>query len=84
MEEKLIGKVTHYFGKVSVGIVELEDTLKTGDTIHIKGAHDDFTQEVKSMQIEHERVEEAGAGDVVGIKVNSRVHENDQVYKVSE
>ncbi len=84
MEEKLIGKVTHYFGKPSVGIIELEDTLKVGDTIHIKGAHDDFTQEVKSMQIDYENIEKAGSGDVVGIKVTSRVHENDQVFKISD
>ena len=84
MEEKLIGTVTHYFGKPSVGIVALEDTLKVGDTVHFKGAHDDFTQEVKSMQIEHENIEEAKSGDVVGIKVTSRVHENDKVFKVNE
>ena len=84
MEEKLIGRVTHYFGKPSVGIIELEDTLKVGDTVHIKGAHDDFTQKVKSMQIEHENIEQAGPGDVVGIKVTSRVHEHDKVFKVSE
>lgn len=84
MEEKEIGKVDHFFGKISVGIIELSDTLKVGDTIHVKGAHSDFTQTVDSMQVEHEVVEEAKSGDMVGIKVADRVHENDKVYKVLE
>ena len=81
-EEKEIGVISHYFGKVSVGIIELTDSLKVGDTIHVNGAHDDFTQTIDSMQIEHENVEEAKAGDAVGIKVPQKVHEHDKVYKV--
>ena len=84
MEEKTIGVVTHYFGKVSVGIIQLEDALKVGDTIHVKGAHDDFTQKIESMQVEHDVVQEAGKGDEVGIKVIQRVHPHDQVLKVIE
>ncbi|MBN1521832.1 MAG: hypothetical protein JW928_04800 [Candidatus Aureabacteria bacterium] len=82
MEEKEIGKITHYFGKISVGIIQLTGTLKVGDTIHIKGAHDDFTQNVDSLQIEHDQVQEAGKGDAVGVKVKNKVHENDVVFKV--
>ncbi|MBU1862559.1 MAG: hypothetical protein KKH94_02710 [Candidatus Omnitrophica bacterium] len=81
MDEKLIGKISHYFGKISVAIIELTDTLKIGDTIHIKGAHDDMTEEITSMQIEHEPAQEAKAGDSVGIKVPGKIHENDKVYK---
>lgn len=84
MEEKQIGTVTHYYGKLSVGIIELADTLKVGDTIHVKGMHDDFTQKVESMQVEHDTVSEASKGAQVGIKVTSKVHPNDKVYKVSE
>ncbi len=81
MEEKEIGKVVHYYGKVSVGIIKLKGPLKTGETIHIKGAHDDFTQTVDSMQIEHASITEAKKGDEVGIQVSKQVHENDVVYK---
>ncbi|MDP2939484.1 MAG: translation elongation factor-like protein [Candidatus Omnitrophota bacterium] len=82
MEEKQIGSISHCFSKISVGIIELTDTLKVGDTIHIKGCSDDFTQLVDSMQIEHASVTEAKAGDSVGIKVTGKVHENDIVYRV--
>lgn len=83
MEEKEIGKITHYYGNISVGIVELSDTLKLGDNIHIKGHASDFTQEIDSMQIEHAEVSEAKAGDVVGLKIIQKVHPHDKVYKVT-
>lgn len=84
MGEKEIGVISHYFGKVSVGIIDLNDALKVGDSIRIKGAHDDFIQKVESMQVEHVSVNEAKKGDSVGIKVGQLVHQNDKVYKVSE
>jgi putative protease len=84
MEEKEVGRVTHYFSKIGVAAVELKDKLRVGDTIHIKGHTTDFTQEVSSMQIEHESVSEAGAGQSVGIKVREKVREHDIVYKVIE
>ncbi|MBL7198339.1 MAG: translation elongation factor-like protein [Candidatus Omnitrophica bacterium] len=82
MEEKLIGKIAHYYGHLNVGIVELTDVLKVGDTVHIKGHTSDFTQQVSSMQIEHAMVNEAKIGDSVGITVDQKVHEHDSVYKV--
>ena len=84
MEEKEIGMITHYFGNISVGIIQLTDSLAVGDTVHVKGAHDDFTQAVDSMQIEHENVTEGKKGDMVGIKVAQKVHPHDKVYKVIE
>ena len=83
--EKLIGKITHYFNKISVGIIEITDgELKVGDTIHIKGHTSDFTQQVTSMQLEHASIEKAKKGDAIGIKVDSPVHEHDQVFLVTE
>lgn len=83
--EKLIGKIVHYFNKISVGIIEITDgELKVGDTIHIKGHTSDFNQKIDSMQIEHQAVEKAKKGDGVGVKVDSPVHEHDQVYLVTE
>jgi len=83
MPEKEIGVITHYYGKIGVGIIQLSDTLKVGDTIHIKGHATDFTQTVSSMQIEHQNVQEAKAGDLVGLKVEQKVHPNDRVFKVT-
>jgi putative protease len=82
MPEKEVGKITHYYGHISVGIVELSDTLKVGDSIHIKGHASDFNQAVDSMQVEHQSVSEAKPKDVIGIKVAQKVHPQDTVYKV--
>ncbi|MBU2541613.1 MAG: translation elongation factor-like protein [Candidatus Omnitrophica bacterium] len=84
MPEKEIGKISHYFSKIGVAIIELTDSLKVGDAIHIKGHSEDFQQTVDSMQVEHKDATEANAGDSVGIKVTSKVHENDVVFKVTE
>jgi len=81
-EEKLIGKISHFFGGISVGIIELADGLKVGDTIHVKGSSTDFEQTIDSMQINRQDISEAKAGDAVGIKVIQKVKEGDQVFKV--
>lgn len=82
MQEKEIGKITHYYGHLSVGIIELSDALRLGETIHIKGHSSDFTQSIDSMQIEHANVPEAKSGDVIGIKVIQKAHPQDKVFKV--
>ncbi|MDP8289509.1 MAG: hypothetical protein P9M02_00855 [Candidatus Susulua stagnicola] len=80
--EKEIGVITHYFGKISVGIIKLSSTLRIGEKIHIKGVHDDFSQTVKSMQINYKDVLIAGRGSEIGIKILKPAHENDKVYKI--
>lgn len=76
-----IGKITHFFSKIGVAVIELKKTLKVGDTIAIKGPTTDFEQLVDSMQIEYENVKEAKAGQSIGLKVAERVRETDAVYK---
>ena len=82
MPEKEIGQISHYYGHINVGIILLSDALKVGETIHVKGHSEDFTQPVDSMQIEHTNVPEAKAGDSIGIKVAQKVHPGDKVFKV--
>ena len=82
MEEKLIGKITHFYGRPSAARIELSDVLKVGDTIHIKGNASDLTQQVSSMQLDFKDVSEAKAGDLIGVKVEQKVHQHDLVYKV--
>jgi len=84
VEKKLVGKVSHYYTKIGVAVVELNDTLKIGDKISIEGNTTNFEQIVDSMQIEHQDVQEAKAGDSIGLKVIDRVREGDKVYKILE
>ncbi len=84
MKEIKVGRVVTYFAHPEAAAIELGDDLKVGDTIHIKGHTTDFEQEVESMQIENEAVQEAKKGDSVGVKVKERVRCNDVVYKLVE
>ena len=83
MEEK-IGEVTHYFGHIPAGIFKLAGTLKRGDKIHVKGATTDFTQEITSMQVDHKNVEEGKKGDEVGVEIDQKVRDGDEVFLVTQ
>jgi len=76
-----VGRVTHFFPKISVAVIELTKPLSVGDTIVIKGPTTDFEQVVESMQIEHKNVQQAKAGQSIGLKVAERVREKDMAYK---
>ncbi|MDI6819717.1 MAG: hypothetical protein QMC89_02270 [Candidatus Hodarchaeaceae archaeon] len=82
IEKKPVGKVTHYFTKIGVAVVELSDELRVGDRVSIEGTTTNFQQVVNSMQIEHEDVEVAKAGQSIGLKVDQRAREGDLVYKI--
>ena len=58
--------------------------MKVGDAITVKGVNTDFKQKVESMQIEHQNVQEAKAGESIGLKVVDRARESDVVYKIVE
>jgi putative protease len=82
MAEKLVGSVSHWFGKIGVAAIELTGKLAVGDRIHVLGHTTDFEQELTSMQMMHQDVSEAVRGDDVGIKLNARARVGDKVYKV--
>ena len=84
MDKKPLGKITHYFDKVGVGVLELSDTIKIGDKILIEGHGRSFEQTVDSMQIERQPVEEAKAGQSIGLKTAELAKEGDLVFKVVE
>jgi len=78
-----VGKVTHFYDKISVAIVELDGTLSVGDKIKfVHDGEDMFEQEVKSIQIEHEKKDSAGKGDVIGLGTNEKVQEGTEIYKI--
>jgi putative protease len=82
MADKLIGRVTHYFDKIGVAVLELKGILKVGDSIKFSGHDQEFTQVVSSMQVEHKSIEKAKKGDDVALKVDKPVKEGDKVYLV--
>lgn len=79
-----VGKVTHYYDRISVAVMVLSAELTVGETIHIQGRLTDFTQRVGSMEIEHQKIETAGPKTEIALKVLEPVREGDVVYKVAE
>ena len=84
MPEEEVGKVSDFFARPVVAGIDLTGTVKVGDKIHIKGHTTDMEIVVDSMQINNVNVQEAGAGDSIGIKVADRVRRGDTIYKVTE
>jgi putative protease len=85
MPEEQVGVIVKFFAKPSVAAIEVTSgTIKKGDVLKYKGHTSDFTEEVLSMELDNQPIDEAKVGDLVGIKVKERVRENDKVYKVVE
>jgi GTPase len=85
MEKKTVGKITRYFEKIGVAVLELSGTLKTGEKIAIEGyAGESFEQTVGSMQIDKKPVLSAKKGQAIGLKLSQPVKPIAQVFKVME
>ena len=83
MAEELVGTISHYFPKPQVGVVKLTAGIKVGDSLHISGHGADFQQAVTSMQLDHVPVEAASSGAEVAIRLDQRVREGAQVYRIT-
>ena len=82
--EDAIGTVTHYYSHLGVAIIQINNgTLKKGDSIHIQGHSTDFTQPVESMELEHQHIDKAATGQIVGLRVKDHVREHDIVYLIT-
>jgi len=84
LEKKLkkIGKISHYYDNIKVAVIELDSVLKVGELIRIIGGEKtDFEQVVKSMEVDHKKVETAKKGESVGMEVKEKVREGYNVYK---
>ena len=80
-QETEIGEVMTYYANIGVAAIDLTGSVKVGDTIIFRGFTTDMEHKVDTMQIEHESVQEAKAGDQIGIKIPGKVRKNDRVYK---
>ena len=81
-KEELIGRVTHYFGKIKVATIKLQKPIQLGDEIKIVGGEVDFKQKVSSMEINHKKIKRAKKGEEIGLKVKEKVREGYRVFKL--
>lgn len=82
MQEILIGKITNYYPKIGVGVVELKKDLLIGDKIRIERPSGSFSQIVKSMQIDHQALDHAKEGTTIGLKLDEPAQKGCMVYKI--
>ena len=80
--EKEIGRVTHYFDRINVAVIEFNKTIQVGDRIRFACADGDFVQMVMSMQIDRKDIVRAPKGKEVGLKVGRPVKPGDKAYFV--
>lgn len=84
MPERSVGKVEHYYPKVNAAAVRLTRKVKLGDRVHIVGHGDDFQEEVTSLQLDHQPIEEGKPGQSIGLWVKERVHAGDDVLLIED
>ncbi len=82
--DKQIGKVTHYYDKIGVAVVEVTKPLKVGDVIKIVGHDQESKQTVASLQVEHQQVDKVTKGTSGAMKTDKPVKEGDVIYLVSK
>lgn len=70
---KIIGKVSHYYDRIGVAIVELNSPLSVGDTVTFKRGDHMHTQIVTSLQMDHLPLQKGKRGDVVGVQVSTPI-----------
>lgn len=84
MPEELVGTVVHYFKGPSVAVVRLSaGPIALGDQVRFHGHTTEFTEQISSMEVNHQKVSQAKAGDEVAIQVADRTRQHDQVFKVT-
>ena len=72
--------VTHYYSRVDAAVVAVgPGELRTGDTVHFRGHTTDFYQRLDRLEVDHQPVQVASPGQVVGVHVSQRVREGDTV-----
>lgn len=78
--DKPLGEVTHYYGGLGVAIVRFNQEVSGGTNVTFQGATTDFSQDLKSMELDRKPITKSPKGKEIGIKVKKKVREGDGVY----
>ncbi|MCQ2977979.1 MAG: U32 family peptidase [archaeon] len=81
--KKDIAKVVNYYNKIKVAELKIWDDLSVGDEIMVQGpTTGSITHVIESMQIDGKPIETAEKGLNVAIAIDTKLRENDFVYKL--
>ncbi len=78
-----VGIVKHWYGNINVAEVKLESNpLNVGDNILVQGPTTGSKEQViNSIQVDHKDIDKANQGQLVAIKLNFVVRENDKLFR---
>lgn len=82
--DELIAVVSHYYGHIGVAVLDVCGEIHIGDNILVQGHTTEFSQQVCSLELNHHKIQFAGPGMEVALKVNQPVRRGDRMYRVSE
>lgn len=74
------GEVLHFYDHISVAVIDLCSNMKVGDSVHFLGHGSDFQQEITSMQIENEPIQQGAKGQLVAVKTIKPVKRGTAIY----
>jgi putative protease len=84
MADVKVGTVVHFFDRIGVAAVELTGDVTKGDHVRfVRRGQVLFEQRIASMQIEHDPVAAARAGQSIGLKTDEKVREGTKVYRLA-
>lgn len=82
MDKDLVGKVLHFYDKISVAVIKLEKALRVGNKVKFVHGEHSFEQTIESMQLEHEQVLQGKKGQEVAVKTDKETKSGTLVYLV--
>ena len=82
--ETYIGVVTHYYNHLGVAVLALCDELKLNCVVHLLGSTNDFCLEVRSLEIDHHKVDDGQPGQEVALKTVDTVRMGDRIFLAPE
>lgn len=76
---RVLARVIHYYDRLGVAILEVGAPIALGDNVRIRHGDIDLLQPVTSLQIDHQPIQKAKKGDIVGMQVNTKTREGSLV-----
>lgn len=80
VKNNLIGKITHWYDKISVAVVKLNKELQVGDKIKIQHGGQEFEETITSMELDHKPVKSGKKGQEVAIKLSQKAGESSAIF----
>ena len=80
VKNNAIGKITHWYDKISVAVVKLDKELGVGDKIKIKHGDREFEETITSMELDHKPVQSGKKGQEIAIKLSQKTGEGSAIF----